>query len=71
MDLKILIPEKTDNVIIHGYRQLTRGKIKQFISELRKRDMEAMLKITDDYYDGEGIEDWNKRLQLIKDYYEK
>ena len=32
--LNKLIPEKTDNVIIHGYRQLTRGKIKDLLIEL-------------------------------------
>jgi len=41
-ELKKIIPEKTDNVIIHGYRQLTRGKIKQFIQSLLDKQKEEI-----------------------------
>jgi hypothetical protein len=56
----------------YGY---TNEDIKQFISDLRKRDMEALIKMMDEYFrhliiiprpDLTG----KKLLQLIKDYYE-
>ena len=58
-DLFYLIPEKTDNVIIHGYRQLTRGKIKTFIlerlSKVEQSTIERCLEIAKEEQIGANI----------------
>ena len=74
--------ERFDDIFGENHHKICIGKncechkvIKQFISDLRKRDMEELIKMIDEYFrhliiiprpDLTG----KKLLQLIKDYYE-
>jgi len=49
-ELKKLIPTKTNNVVIHGFLQLTRGKVETFILKALKDQKKEIIKTIDESF---------------------